>query len=75
MFDEARYFTASKDPATWVDINGTKVSIAICEDIWQEEGPVVEYKHIGAEVVVVLNASPYYYGRPLERESARERFG
>ena len=68
VFDEARYFTASKDPATWVDINGTKVSIAICEDIWQEEGPVAEYKHIGAEVVVVLNASPYYYGRPLERE-------
>lgn len=68
VFDEARYFTASNDPETWVDINGAKVSIAICEDIWREEGPIAEYEHIGTEVVVVLNASPYYCGRPLERE-------
>ena len=58
VFDEARYFAPGDEPVV-IDIAGTKVAIAICEDLWQEGGPVSWAREAGADVLAVLNASPF----------------
>jgi len=35
------------------------VAIAICEDLWQEGGPVALTREAGAELLLVINGSPY----------------
>ena len=58
VFDEARYFL-SGDAPTVIDVDGTSVAIAICEDLWQDGGPVTWARDAGAELLVVINGSPY----------------
>ena len=63
VFDEQRYFEASHArPARVFDIAGVKVAVSICEDAW-EPGPIVAMAAAGAELVVNINASPYFAGR------------
>jgi NAD+ synthase (glutamine-hydrolysing) len=69
VFDEQRYFTPGEDPGALFVINGVKVGVSICEDAWSPNGPIAAQAAGGAEVVVNLNASPYYAGRLLERET------
>jgi NAD+ synthase (glutamine-hydrolysing) len=45
-----------------------RVGISICEDAWSAEGPIADQAAGGAELVVNLNASPYYANRLAERE-------
>jgi NAD+ synthase (glutamine-hydrolysing) len=68
VFDEQRYFTASTEPGPVFDVAGTRVGVTICEDAW-EPGPILAAAAQGAEVVVNINASPYYAGRIDEREA------
>ncbi|MFM9975546.1 MAG: NAD+ synthase [Beijerinckiaceae bacterium] len=65
VFDEKRVFDAGPMPGS-VSINGVRIGIPICEDIW---GPdVVEcLAETGAEILIVPNASPYRRGRMEER--------
>jgi len=42
---------------------GIDVAIAICEDLWQEGGPVAVTRRAGAALLVVPNASPYERGK------------
>ena len=58
VFDEARYFVPGDEPLV-VAVDGVDVAIAICEDLWQEGGPVEWTRAAGAPVLAVLNASPY----------------
>lgn len=58
VFDEARYFVAG-DKELVIDIKGTRVCLAICEDLWREGGPVQWARAARANVLAVLNASPY----------------
>jgi NAD+ synthase (glutamine-hydrolysing) len=58
VFDEARYFVPGDEPLT-VDVGGVRVGVAICEDLWQEGGPVAWARQQGCSVLAVLNASPY----------------
>jgi NAD+ synthase (glutamine-hydrolysing) len=69
VFDEQRYFTPSHDAGPLFVVAGVKVGISICEDAWSPIGPVLAQSAGGAEVVVNLNASPYYAGRLHERET------
>jgi len=39
------------------------VAIAICEDLWQDGGPVAVTRQAGAGLLVVPNASPYERGK------------
>ena len=39
------------------------VAIAICEDLWQDGGPVAVARQAGAGLLVVPNASPYERGK------------
>ena len=58
VFDEARVFAPGHELAV-VRVRGVDVALAICEDIWQEGGPVSKTREAGAELLLVLNGSPY----------------
>jgi NAD+ synthase (glutamine-hydrolysing) len=67
VFDEARYFESGKDSVIF-EINGRKVGLLICEDIWHRQ-PIKTLKENGAELVLVLNASPFQIGKQELRRS------
>ncbi|MGZ4655230.1 MAG: NAD+ synthase [Oryzihumus sp.] len=58
VFDEARIFAPGRD-LTVVRVGDIDVAIAICEDLWQEGGPVSLTRDAGAELLLVINGSPY----------------
>ena len=58
VFDEARYFVPGDTPLV-VTVDGIDVAVAICEDLWQDGGPVAWTREAGTPVLAVLNASPY----------------
>jgi len=58
VFDEYRIF-APGESLTVVRVHGVDVAIAICEDLWQEGGPVAQTRDAGAELLLVINGSPY----------------
>lgn len=75
VFDEKRYFAEGSEPCV-VDIQGVRVGLSICEDIW-EPGPTARASGAGAELLLNLNSSPYHRGKRGERwalvgERARE---
>ena len=67
VFDEKRYFQAGSG-ATVVDIEGVKVGITICEDIWEPD-PIAGARAAGAQLLINLNASPFHRGKPQERQA------
>ncbi|RMF98490.1 MAG: NAD+ synthase, partial [Gammaproteobacteria bacterium] len=71
VFDEKRYFTPGTEPAI-VEIDGWRVGLAICEDIWHAE-PVAAAAAAGAELVVSINGSPFRAGKQAEREQVLAR--
>ena len=73
VFDEKRYFRAGTQP-TVVEHKGFRIGLLVCEDIWEPEPPRNRRATSGAELLVVLNASPYEIHKQRERESVvRER--
>src|SRR6187397_1530858 len=58
VFDEYRYFVPGRS-LTVARVHGADVAIAICEDIWQEGGPVAVAREAGAGLLLVINGSPY----------------
>jgi NAD+ synthase (glutamine-hydrolysing) len=58
VFDEARYFAAGDAPL-FIDLPDGRIALAICEDLWQDGGPVQWAAHERADALLVLNASPY----------------
>ncbi len=68
VFDELRYFTPGDDPLELVEIAGVTVGLTVCEDAWSPTGPVAELGAGGAEVVVVINGSPFRTGKSETRE-------
>jgi NAD+ synthase (glutamine-hydrolysing) len=58
VFDEERYFAPGYDLPI-VRLHGVDVGVVICEDIWQNGGPVAALGHVGVDLVVCINASPY----------------
>src|SRR3954452_16433901 len=67
VFDENRYFQAGTEPAL-IELNGVAVGLTVCEDIWEPGPPATSEALAGAQVIVNLSASPYHFGKPLERE-------
>ena len=58
VFDEFRIFVPGTAPCL-VDVHGVPVALAICEDLWQDGGPVAQTRQAGAGLLVVINGSPY----------------
>ena len=67
VFDEHRYFRPGRRYPVY-DLAGTNISINICEDIWIG-GPAKVQGLSGAELILNLNASPYYMGKAAFREN------
>ena len=68
VFDEQRYFTPGVGPPELYVIGGVRVGVSICEDAWSPNGPIAFQGLGGAELVVNINASPYFAGRLTARE-------
>ena len=82
VFDEFRYFVPGDTlPVFRLPVpesgESVDVAVAICEDLWQDGGPVAVCRHARASLLVVPNASPYERGKDdvrldLVRRRARE---
>ncbi|MEO8155640.1 MAG: NAD+ synthase [Rhizobacter sp.] len=71
VFDERRYFASGRDAglgAVVFEVDGVKFGLNICEDAWFDE-PARAAKAAGADVLCVLNASPFHLGKVDEREA------
>lgn len=72
VFDEERYFVSGTVPCV-VEIAGVRCGINICADVW-EAGAADSARSGGAELLLVLNASPYHVGKQAQRAAVlRER--
>jgi NAD+ synthase (glutamine-hydrolysing) len=71
VFDERRYFSSGRDlgagPLVF-EIDGVKLGVLICEDAWFDE-PAGQARDAGAQVLCVLNASPFHLDKADEREA------
>jgi NAD+ synthase (glutamine-hydrolysing) len=68
VFDEQRYFAPGAGDSPLVLVGGVRVGVSICEDAFSPTGPIAAQAAGGAELVVNINASPYYANRLAERE-------
>jgi NAD+ synthase (glutamine-hydrolysing) len=80
VFDEFRYFVPGDTvPVFRLPAAGGEpvdVAIAICEDLWQDGGPVAVCARARAGLLVVPNASPYEQGKDDDRlELCQRRAG
>ncbi|MBC7437652.1 MAG: NAD+ synthase [Bdellovibrionales bacterium] len=69
VFDERRYFTPGQGTCVFTVRDGDqhlKVGLLICEDAWFDE-PAQLAKQAGAQVLAVINASPFHVGKGVER--------
>lgn len=76
VFDEFRNFIPG-NKLTTVALRDADVAILICEDIWQDGGPMAKVADSGASALLVINGSPYEYNKdetrlPLVRKRAQE---
>ncbi|MEV6719258.1 NAD+ synthase [Lentzea sp. NPDC051208] len=66
VFDERRYFKPGSS-LDIVRINGVEVGMVICEDLWQDGGPITALGDAGVDLVVSPNASPYERNKDDQR--------
>lgn len=67
VFDEQRYFQKGRNQVLF-DYKGITIGLLICEDIWHDE-PIQMLKQAGADLVIVINASPFEIGKQTARKS------
>jgi NAD+ synthase (glutamine-hydrolysing) len=65
VFDERRYFTPGQGVCVF-QVEGVNVGLLICEDAWFDE-PALLAREAGAEMLAVINASPFHVGKTGER--------
>ncbi|MBB5203714.1 NAD+ synthase (glutamine-hydrolyzing) [Inhella inkyongensis] len=71
VFDERRYFRSGREAGLGplvFEVAGRKLGLLICEDAWFDE-PVDAAHAAGAEILAVINASPFHMGKTAEREA------
>jgi NAD+ synthase (glutamine-hydrolysing) len=66
VFDEKRYFRAG-NASTVTDFAGVRVGWLVCEDIWEPE-PAALAAEQGADLLIVINASPFDLAKSKQRE-------
>ena len=65
VFDERRYFTPGEGACVF-EVDGVRVGLLVCEDAWFEQ-PARLAREAGAQVLAVINASPFHVGKGGER--------
>ncbi|MDV6014744.1 NAD+ synthase [Haloechinothrix sp. LS1_15] len=76
VFDERRHFVPGRNLDV-LRLHGVDIGMVICEDLWQDGGPVSALAAAGVDLIVAPNASPYERAKddirlPLIAERARE---
>lgn len=66
IFDERRYFDKGNNQVLF-EYKGVSIGLLICEDIWQND-PIKTLKESGAELAVVINASPFEIDKQTTRK-------
>ncbi|HEY2809356.1 MAG TPA: NAD+ synthase [Steroidobacteraceae bacterium] len=66
VFDEKRYFQPGSQPSV-TDCDGTRAGLLVCEDIWAPQAAQLTGAG-GAQLLLVINASPYEIHKQRERE-------
>ena len=70
VFDERRYFVSGRDaglPPVVVEVDGLRCGLLVCEDAWLDE-PAQAACAAGADLLCVINASPFHVDKAAERE-------
>ncbi len=70
VFDERRYFVSGRDaglPPVVFEAGGLRFGVLVCEDAWFDE-PALAAREAGAQVLCVINASPFHVQKSGERE-------
>ena len=67
VFDERRYFVPGSKPCVF-EVEGVKVGVLVCEDAWFAT-PARDTAVAGAQLLAVINASPFHLGKGTEREA------
>ena len=62
VFDERRYFVPGRRCPV-LDVDGVRVGVSICEDIWKPVGPAEVESAAGAHVIININGSPYWFDK------------
>jgi len=71
VFDERRYFVSGREAGQGplvFSVQGVRVGLLICEDAWFDE-PAQAAVEAGAQVLCVLNASPFHLDKGQDREA------
>ncbi|MBS0433136.1 MAG: NAD+ synthase [Proteobacteria bacterium] len=66
VFDEKRYFRPGSEPLV-IENEGVRIGLLVCEDIWEAE-PAAKAAAAGAQLLLVINASPYDMRQAATRE-------
>ncbi|HEX3790733.1 MAG TPA: NAD+ synthase [Pseudonocardiaceae bacterium] len=66
VFDERRYFKPGSSLAVF-QLHGLDIGMVICEDLWQDGGPITALAEAGVDLVVSPNASPYEKSKDDQR--------
>ena len=72
VFDEFRIFTPGTHSLVF-EVNDRRIGVAICEDIWQDGGPVAELAGEHIDVLLTINGSPYEEGKGHLRVDIAQR--
>ncbi|WP_084037908.1 NAD+ synthase [Demequina sp. NBRC 110053] len=72
VFDERRIFDSGEDGCV-IEVRGTRVGVVICEDIWQDGGPVAAMDDADVQLLAVLNGSPFEEGKGHVRTELAQR--
>ncbi|GAB6089410.1 NAD+ synthase [Spirochaeta dissipatitropha] len=84
VFDEARYFTPAAERKSF-ELFGRRFGIAICEDLWLEDDPLLrtayqsdpvrELVQQGVEIILCPSASPFAAGKIFSRKQLLQKIG
>lgn len=72
VFDEQRYFTTGIGNDVLFEVNGRRVGVGICEDLWHDDLAELQAE-MECDLWLNLNASPFHADKQLERETMVER--
>jgi NAD+ synthase (glutamine-hydrolysing) len=78
VFDEDRYFEPAAPGPQILEVDGWRLGISICEDVWNDRDfwarrryhhdPVEDLMQAGAQAIINLSASPFSVGKQQLRE-------
>jgi NAD+ synthase (glutamine-hydrolysing) len=68
VFDEQRYFAPGVNAGV-IELDGRRIGLTVCEDIWVPGAPCADLAGAGAGLIVNISASPYHSGKGRQRES------